>query len=479
MKRLAALPVRWRLALTSAGLTFVILLLFAVVVGVFTANRLYGNFDDDLRVAAADIQDRLTIYPLQGKINVRQSPDELDAAATGHAIIRVIDTRGGLIGDAPQNSPQLGPPDAGIRDAGKYRVVTRPLFIGGEDSPAAFLQYARPKSTVDSTVDRMHLFLALGVVGGTLLALLAGLAVAERAMQPVMQLTATAKKIARTRDPALQMPEPETDDEVADLARTLDQMLRALDSARSETEAMLERQREFVADASHELRTPLTSILTNLELLEAELNGDQREMADSALRSSRRMRVLVSDLLLLARADAGQRSPRKVTDLSRVVREAAAEVAPVAPDHELSVDAEDGALVDGSPDELHRLAVNLLHNATVHTPSGTHVRATLRREGRSVVLEVADDGPGVPEELRDRVFERFVRAAGDSAVAARRGTGLGLAIVQAVAQGHGGTVELADSEVGARFVVTLPASTLPDTQDVPAEADAAPASERR
>jgi two-component system, OmpR family, sensor kinase len=476
MKGLAALPVRWRLALTSAGLTFVILLLFAVVVGVFTANRLYGNFDDDLRVSAADIQEHITVFPQQGAIKINQSADELDAATAGHAQIRIVDIHGAPVYFAPRDAGNLGPPETGVRDVGKYRVVTRPLFAGGSDQPLAFLQYARPKEQVDETIGRIYLFLALGVLGGSLLALLAGLAVAERAMEPIARLTHTAQQIARTRDPALQMPEPETEDEVADLARTLDQMLRALDSSRAETEAMLERQREFVADASHELRTPLTSILTNLELLEAELNGDQREMADSALRSSRRMRVLVSDLLLLARADSGQRSPRKVTDLAQVAREAAAEVAPVAPDHELAIEAEDGTLVDGSPDELHRLVANLLHNATVHTPPGTHVRASVRRQGRSVVLEVADDGPGVPDELRDRVFERFVRGAGDSAVATRRGTGLGLAIVEAVAHGHGGTVELADSDVGARFVVTLPASSLPDRQDEPAEP--APVNER-
>ena len=98
---------------------------------------------------------------------------------------------------------------------------------------------------------------------------------------------------------------------MADLARTLEEMLRALDEARAETEAALDRQREFVADASHELRTPLTSILANLELLEAELRGEQQEMAGSALRSSRRMRRLVADLLLLARADAGRQAPRR------------------------------------------------------------------------------------------------------------------------------------------------------------------------
>src|SRR5256886_3249568 len=106
-------------------------------------------------------------------------------------------------------------------------------------------------------------------------------------------------------------------------------MLRALDAARAETEGALSRQREFVADASHELRTPLTSILANLELLEAELSGEEREMADSALRSSRRMRRLVADLLLLARADAGREGVRGDGDPSAVVREAAAQAAPL------------------------------------------------------------------------------------------------------------------------------------------------------
>ena len=153
------------------------------------------------------------------------------------------------------------------------------------------------------------MFLAFGVLGGALLALLAGLATARRAMEPIAELTAAARRIERSRDPSERLPHPEADDEVAELARTLEAMLASLDAARAETEAALARQREFVADASHELRTPLTSVLANLELLEEELEGEQREAAASALRSSRRMRRLVADLLLLARADAG-RQPR-------------------------------------------------------------------------------------------------------------------------------------------------------------------------
>ena len=153
----------------------------------------------------------------------------------------------------------------------------------------------------------MRLFLAFGVFGGTLLAFLGGLVVAQRAMRPITGLTRAAREVARTRDPDITLPKPQANDEVADLARTFEDMLRELSAAREETEATLVRQRKFVADASHELRTPLTSILANLELLEAELAGEQRDMADSALRSSKRMRRLVGDLLLLARADAGPR----------------------------------------------------------------------------------------------------------------------------------------------------------------------------
>src|SRR5439155_4299726 len=126
---------------------------------------------------------------------------------------------------------------------------------------------------------RIRLFLALGVLGGAGLALLAGLAVARRAMGPIAGLTAAAKSVAKTRDPAVSLPRTDAEDEVADLSRTLEEMLRSLDAARSETEATLDRQREFVADASHELRTPLTSVLANLELHAAELEGERAEIA--------------------------------------------------------------------------------------------------------------------------------------------------------------------------------------------------------
>ena len=300
--------------------------------------------------------------------------------------------------------------------------------------------------------------------------------VARRAMAPITELTATARKIERTRDPGETIPVVEADDEVAELARTLDGMLHALDASRGETEDALRRQREFVADASHELRTPLTSVLANLELLAESLDGEQQEAAHSALRSSRRMRRLVADLLLLARHDAARQAPHTPTDLGQVLVEAAGELGVIADGHELSIDAS-RAYVDGARDELHRLTLNLVENAIRHTPPGTHVHASVERVDGQVRLTVEDDGPGIPADLKDRVFERFVRGVGD-----RGGSsGLGLSIVQAVAQSHGGTVTIVSPAMngasrarGTRFEVTLPPSSSRQRAEVP-PAPAAPA----
>src|SRR3954453_20934661 len=178
-------------------------------------------------------------------------------------------------------------------------------------------------------------------------------------MRPISSLTAAARRIATTRDPSRRIPMPESDDEVAELARTLEQMLRELDAARAETQQMIQAQRDFVADASHELRTPLTSILANLELLEASLaardaDPDEEEIVAGALGSSRRMRRLVSDLLLLARADAGRAGPRRACELGEIAAGAMAEVRPVAENHVLELDLGEPVAVDANPDDLHR-----------------------------------------------------------------------------------------------------------------------------
>ena len=451
------LPIRWRLAGGSAVLTLVILLGFAVIVGVLTTRRIQADFNQQVAEAADQLakQTDIRVVPKNGRATLKYFGPSLAAYASAqHAVVRVVTEDNEVVSASP-NAPYLSPPLAQTMEFAGFRVESRRVNV--LPFGTGFVQYARRLSDVEATANRVRFFLGLGVVGGTALALLAGVATARRAMAPIAELTETARMIERTRDPSRRIPHPEAEDEVAELARTLDGMLHALDGARSETEATLARQREFVADASHELRTPLTSVLANLELLEEVLDGEQREAAASALRSSRRMRRLVADLLLLARADAGRITRHEPVDVAGVVTEAVGELEPVSEGHAITVSAPQGATISGARDELHRLALNLLENALRHTDPGTAVEASVERVNGQVVFSVEDDGPGIPAELHDKVFERFFRGAGD-----RSGSsGLGLAIVRAVAESHHGSVTLEDplDGRGARFVVRFPAQT--------------------
>jgi signal transduction histidine kinase len=441
----------------------VILCGFAVIVGTLTSQAIYQNFNRRVSAAADRLANRLTYsvvgYDSQGRPQLDpHGPDLAGYASANTAAIRIVDKFGRLLSPASRSmspgAPYLGTPVSGDTAVNGWRVETRALNVTGDSRVQILVQYAERISSVRSTANRVKLFLGLGVLAGAALALLAGLATARRAMEPITELTNAARLIARTRDTSIKIPRPEADDEVAELAETLDAMLQALDEARTETEAALTRQREFVADASHELRTPLTSVLANLELLEETTKGEQRETAASALRSSRRMRRLVADLLLLARADAGRKLPHRVVDLSDVVTDAAAELEPVAGDHEISVSAQPGIEIEGARDELHRLVLNLMENALRHTDPGTAVEASVERRNGEVVLAVEDDGPGIPLELHEKVFERFFRGEGDRAGS----SGLGLSIVRAVADSHQGRVMLEPplDGRGARFVVSFP-----------------------
>ncbi|MBV9413561.1 MAG: HAMP domain-containing histidine kinase [Solirubrobacterales bacterium] len=459
-------PIKWRLAGGSAMLTCVLLASFAAIVGVLTDRQLRGQFNDEVHSNSDQLAQKLRpSLSWAGNSGLLKGCNRTvvlkDFASAEHIQIRILNTAGSPLctqDEVKVKGVKLGPATPtfplpakeGTTEELGYLVVANQLDVQGTP---VWLLYARPLSDVDHTLANVRVILLLGVIGGTLLALLAGLATAARAMRPVKQLTEAAREIERTRDPTLRVPQPEAEDEVAELARTIEGMLGSLDAARHDTHAALERQREFVADASHELRTPLTSLLANLELLAEELEGEQADTAQAALRSARRMRRLVGDLLLLARADARRTQSRGPTDLADVLLEAASELGPMAEDHELSIDARP-AVVPGVRDDLHRLTLNLIENAARHTPAGTHIRASTAVENGAAILTVEDDGPGIPPELGDRVFDRFVRGAGTGT----HGSGLGLAIVRAVAASHGGTVALGHPEVGTgtKFVITIP-----------------------
>jgi two-component system, OmpR family, sensor kinase len=466
LPRPSSWPVRWRLAAVSSGLTLLILLLFGGAIGKIATEQIRDDFNEEVRSAAKILGGELTIvYPPFAEPEARRGPS-LDAfALPDDASTKIFDAGGNLIDEA-SGSEDLGRLELGLTDYGHMRVATAAI-TSEAGVVTGYVQYGRNLDRVNSTIERVWLLIGAGILGGTLLAIFAGVAIARRAMRPIASLTAAAREIETTRDPSKRMPAPTADDEVGELARTLEEMLRSLDAARAEREGVMQKQREFVADASHELRTPLTSVLANLELLQASLKGpgqaEDREIVDSALRSSKRMGRLVGDLLLLARADAGRLEPHRRVDLAKIAGDAAVEAAPLMGERRLVVENERPLRVEGSRDELHRMVLNLLDNAIRHTPQTSQVELTLREDEGDAVVEVADDGPGIPAEMRGQIFGRFVRGTGPADTARGTGTGLGLAIVSAVADSHGGNVKVTASQSGgACFTVRIPLAEAPE-----------------
>ncbi|TXS38104.1 sensor histidine kinase [Streptomyces sp. OR43] len=272
--------------------------------------------------------------------------------------------------------------------------------------------------------------------------------VTRRALRPVEGIRREMAAITASEDLSRRVPEPGSHDEIARLARTTNETLTAL-------EASVERQRRFVADASHELRSPIASLRTQLEVGAAhpELLDVTGAVADTV-----RLQALAADLLLLARLDAGERPGTALLELGALVREEVSQrtgdripVTVSVPDEE---EAAGGLEVTGSRTQLARVVGNLLDNAERHARHA--VAVAVRAEGGGVAVEVTDDGDGVPEAERERIFERFVRLD-DARTRDEGGAGLGLALARDVAVRHGGRLTVAGAgERGARFTLWLP-----------------------
>jgi two-component system OmpR family sensor kinase len=248
------------------------------------------------------------------------------------------------------------------------------------------------------------------------------------------------------------------------LGDALNSMMSTIEGAFGEKERSEARLRRFVADASHELRTPVTTIRGYAELYRHGGLADTGDL-DQAMRrteqESVRMASLVDDLLLLARLDEGRPLDRQPVDLGVLGVDAAADARAVAPDRVVTAVVTEGVTVDGDEDRLRQVVGNLVGNALVHTPAGTAVSVRVHEADGRAVLEVHDDGPGMPADVAARAFERFSRA---DASRSRNGggAGLGLAIVQAIVVAHGGEVRLT-SALGAGTTVHV---ELPQTAEL-------------
>ena len=373
--------------------------------------------------------------------------------------------------------------------------------VAGPDGTAVVT--GLPLSTVENELSQVEGTEYLVFAGALLLAVVLGAALVQLSLRPLRRVAATATQVTQlpldSGEVTLPAGVPDTDlrTEVGQVGAAFNRMLQHVERALGRRAASEARLRRFAADASHELRTPLTAIRGYAELALRHRGPVPEDVAHALSRvqsESARMSVLVDDLLLLARLDAGRPLERAPVDLSRLAIDVTSDARVARRDHHWRLDLPgDPVLVLGDEHRLHQVLANLTSNAAQHTPPGSTVAVALviggaalaggapgpgavRRgvtpPGPRVELSVTDDGPGVPPELLPELFERFTRADTSrvrDADAAGKSTGLGLAIVDAVVAAHGGSITVTSRPGLTRFAVVLPLLPEPAGQRTPAD----------
>jgi len=335
-----------------------------------------------------------------------------------------------------------------LEDGTSWRVLVQSVSQPGQ--PSRLLQVARSAGYVDVALNQLLMLIAVTAPVVLLVAIGGGVFLAARALNPIEQMTRTAETIS-AEDMSRRLSLGRTHDEVGRLATTFDRMLERLNRS-------FEQQRRFTADASHELRTPLAMLVSRAGLaLERRRSVEEYEQVLQAIRDEgMRMGRVVNDLLMLARADAGDAlAVSERLDAGELVASVVEAMTPLASELDvfLRQDAEEGLLIIGDQTRLMQLLVNLIDNALAHTPTGGSVLVALFRDSECAVLEVMDTGTGIPHEHIPHVFERFYRGDRDGR-AQRPGAGLGLSLCLSIARAHGGDIHIA-SQMGKGTQVTV------------------------
>ena len=364
--------------------------------------------------------------------------------------------------------PQSNDPQSiELTGLGHYRVIS-----------AAGIVVGYPLHDVDNAVRNLVIWELALTITGVLFAGMIGTEMVRRQLRPLREVAAAAHEVTGQQlakgAPSLdiRVPDHHTDPktEVGRVGAALNTLLDHVDEALTARHLSEQRVRQFVADASHELRTPLSTIQGYAELTRRTRSGRKGSAFDEAdyeavinaldkvETEAGRMAGLVEDLLLLARLDSGRPLATSEVDVTHLLLEAVSDAQVVAPDHKWRLDLPDEPVsVLGDEPRLHQVITNLLTNARKHTPAGTTVTVGSRQLDQStVIVTVHDNGPGFPDELIPRAFERFSR--GDSSrTRASGGAGLGLSLVSAIAGAHGGSVSLASRPGDTTVTIRLPA----------------------
>jgi two-component system OmpR family sensor kinase len=377
-----------------------------------------------------------------------------DASGTELSSIQLVDST-----DQPDLAADLTPPATGTSmfttgsasGSGEWRVAVTASGTGDGNTVIV----AIPLNEVTSSLRRL-----VYIEAGSAAVLLALLAVGawlilRRGLRPLEQMATTARTItAGDLSHRVAPSEPRT--EVGQLGLALNTMLGEIEEAFQEREATEQRLRQFLSDASHELRTPLTSIQGFAELFRLDAARDRVDLAVILRRieeEAARMKILVDDLLLLARLDETRPVQRAPVDLAVLAADACSDAIAIDPNRRVVLDAPEAVVVSGDGDHLRQAITNLVGNALRHTPPGTAIEVTARRDGADAVVVVRDHGPGLGAETLAHAFDRFWQA--DHARTGT-GTGLGLSIVAGIVHEHGGSVAAANGAGGgAEFTIRL------------------------
>ena len=476
------MSLRTRLLLALLGLVAVGLLVAGIATYSSLRSFLLTRVDQQLRGARGPVAFTLAsgvqIPDLSGAYDTSRPPPNLPSGTYGElrgAGGAVLNKISFAYGSETQPTPRLPSPlpgasaqngEATLFDTGAtsdngpaFRVLVQAV-----PQDQRVLVVAVPLTETTQTMGRL-----LGIETLVFALVLAGLAVAawlliKRDLRPLEAMADTAGEIAAgDLSQRVEPAEPRT--EVGRLGLSLNAMLEQIEVAFAERAATEETLRRFLADASHELRTPLTSIRGYAEVFERGAKDDPEDLATAMRRieeESRRMGVMVDELLLLARLGEGREPEREPVDMARVVADAVGDARAADAGRDISLDAPAELIVTGDEHQLRQVVANLLGNARKHTPPDCPVHVRLASEAANAgeageaVLDVADEGPGLTPEVAAKVFEPFYRAD-KSRARQSGGAGLGLAIVAAIVETHGGQVALQTAPgAGATFSVRLP-----------------------
>lgn len=463
------MSIRLRIAVLSGLLTVVLLL--GVGAGVYFSLEHSLTAATKSRLSNVFVTIRNNSVPLlfqndvTGQLEGQLKLPPIDTLASPGLYIQVLDSKGKLYDYAPKGTgtrPLTVPPNVWTKntqanpayynathDGIPIYVLSAPIVTNG-GVLIADVQVAEPLTPMYRTLDKLRLLLLLGALVGLVAAVAGAYFLAGRSLKPLTKITKTTQEIGHSADLSRRIDEPRTHDEVEQLSETFNQMLDRL-------EETFAAERRFVSDASHELRTPLTALRGNSEILLKQVSSGRVDMDDlrdglTDIRDeAERMGRLVQNLLILARADVGWKPELGLVHLDQVVSDTARLAGSLAGNHVLVPEIDGEIDVLGNSDQLKQLILILLDNAFTYTPEGGRVELKAQQVAGEPVIVVRDDGPGIPPDQIDRIFDRFYR--GEFArVHGTAGAGLGLAIARWIVDCHEGAISAESGTEGGTTV---------------------------